>query len=72
MLRLITNIGNFRTIKDLLLEMKFTNTEEVEMEITFCLRTLEEKKIYTKKDLEELLNWDNCLYWESQFLQKAK
>ena len=54
MLELNTNIGSFKDINSLILEMKYLNIDTVDVEIKYCLKTIQDKKGMILKELEEL------------------
>lgn len=53
MFNIKTQIGNFGTFKDLYLEMKYTNTNTVDAECTYCFEPVGKVKI-SKDELERL------------------
>ena len=70
MLELNTNIGRFKDVNSLILEMKHLNVDTVEVQIRYCLKTIQDKKVMTLKELEDLKQWDNPLSWQIEFLNK--
>lgn len=54
MFNIKTQIGNFGTFKDLYLEMKYTNTNEVDAECTYCFEPVSGKLKISKEELEKL------------------
>ncbi len=54
MFNIKTQIGNFGSFKDLYLEMKYTNTNEVDAECTYCFEPVCGKLKISKEELEKL------------------